>query len=324
MKKVFVIILLSLAILSLSVSSFALSFDGDEFPQMKYTALVPWSEISVTADYCTWRFAPFGSTFYVTNGDHGQVRDPSYAEASMGVVGWTYTDGDEPTLEVLTVEAVQRGYSQPSTYRGGLVEYTFDRARQDVVISFTARNFHVTRSMWNALESSCWCNFPGTALFDIQCSINYYGVDSVSGDLSSKNLYFERQGLVGDTSYRMFPAWSDLSGKGLEPFADGYTIQEITLTFLVDNYQGNFYYGNLYDYSTAQSYTPPVYVKEEVIEKETIIEVPAEELNLYNWLIEPIEQFFLIELFPGITLGGLVGIFVMILVSFGLIKLWGK
>lgn len=326
MKKALIAFVLILLVLSLSVSTFALSYDGEEFKQTKYYSLIPWSEINYSDGSQTWRFAPYGSTYYRTTSEHGQPSDPSYAESDLIVVGWDFTGGEEPSPEQLHVSASQTYYSQASRYYANYVNYDFGYSgqNQNVVITLYCRNVHVTYAQWNALHNYCFVRLPGTSLFDLSVAINYYGVDTSTNSLASKNIYFEQQALVGDTSHKMFPSWEVFTNGGLDTFSDGYMIKDMVLTFIVDSYQGDISIGNLYYNEGLLAPNIPVFDKEVTVEKEVIVEVPEEELDLFSWLINPIEKFFAIEFFPGISLGGVAGVLVMILVALALIKLWGS
>ena len=319
----FVIIVL---LCSVAVPCSALSYDGEEFPQSKLYAVIPWTEIAYSASNQTWRFAPFGSTYFRTSSAHGQVRDPSYAESTQHIAGWTYTDGEEPSPEVLTVKATQTYYSQPSIYYANFINYNFvypGSQNNNVQVVLHCRNLHVTYTQWDALSNYCRAKLPGTALFDISVAINYYGVDPEQNALVPKNIYFERQALVGGTQYKIFPSWEVFTAGGLDTFSNGYMIQDITLTFDIQTYQGNISIGNLYYGSDVLRPDIPIFEKEVIVEKVVIKEVPQEDLNLFNWFIEPIQKFFEIEFFPGISLGAVAGIFAAIFVVLALIKLWG-
>lgn len=326
-KRILTIICCLVFLLALAVPSFALSYDGNEYPQTPFYSLIPWDEIAYTENGSTWRFAPYGSTYYRTNVQHGQDRDPAYAETEQYVVGWTYDDGEEPTVEYLTVYANQTYYSQPSIYYANYVNYQLESSSGNgtgVKLQFTCRNVHLTQTQWNALYNYAWVKATGNSIFDLSVNIAFVGVDTEQNELASRSLYFERQALTGGGSqWKYLPDWSALTAKGLDTYSNGYMIKQITLTLEFDTLPTTFSIGNLYYNATVLEPDIPVFEKEVVTEKEIIVEVPEEELDLFSWIINPIEKFLNVEFFPGISIGGIFGIFVMIFVAIALIKIWG-
>lgn len=327
-RRLLIAIVLSLCICCLCVQSFALSYDGGEFTQQAFYAVIPWSEMTYSTNWSTWRFAPYGSTYYRTPVEHGQDRDPSYAETFQYIAGWTYTDGDNPSVEQMDLYASQTYYSQPSQYYANYVNYDFNEntsVETNAQITLKCRNVHVTQTQWNALYNYCWAKFSGDALFDLIVDISFVGVNSTNDGLESRSIHFERQALTGNNDqWKVFPSWDAFTSKGLGTYANGYMIKEITMTFDCSTFKGIFSIGNLYYNNSILEPDIPIFEKEIIVEKEIVKEVPVEELNLFNWIIGPIENFFSIEFFPGITLGGILGAFVVILVVLALIKLWGS
>lgn len=323
MKKLLIVFICILCILCcMVVPTFAASFDGGEFQQTKYYSVIPWSEVVYSGSSSTFRFDAYGNSYYRTASGHGQVRDPAYAETEDYIMGWTYLDGDEPTLEYLTVISNQVYYSQPSQYYANYINYDFDynNTTTNVQIQFICRNVHLTRTQWNSLHNYAYLNIPDSAsAFDVEVSLTYWGESN--NELVKKNAFNTQQALRGDTNINWLPSY-DIFSNDVQPFNDGFMIEEMILTINIETFNGVVKLGNLYYNNSILKPDIPVFEKEVYTDRIVEVEVPPEDLNLFNWIVQPIWEFFNIEFYPGISIGGILGAFLAIMIALALIRLW--
>lgn len=321
------LMVLTVSIYPVSASSYT---DSDGPNPHRFYALIPFSSKSVTVDSYAFHSGADANFFDFALGS-GYTNDecPTRSPIVSTQVGWDYVSGVEPVPVVLETAQVTEHYTNSSSYYAASTNYAFKldgSTPRSLKVTFVADDFHIDSSKWYALANNALLYLPSAATVRVSFDVTYYslGSDSKSFTMhhgSTSNLV----STSGPQSVKYYPSFTTLFKESGSLINGGYSVARLVLTLEFDNYPGQVGLGMLYGQSNyaVEDFGVIETTKEVIVEKEVVKVVPAEELDLFSWLIPPIEAFFNLEFFPGISLGGIMSLLAVILFVVLFLKLFG-
>ena len=319
-------LLICLIVLTVSIYPVsASSFQGIDTPNpYRFYALIPYSTKSVTVSGTTFSSGVDGGFFDFL--PECELPDyPTRSPISSEQVGWEL-DG---AINTLQTDFVTEPYSTGSNYYGAFDYYLFKAngsVPKSLKMSLVAEDFHITADEWWDLWDNALLYLPAAATVRVSFDVTYYSLGSDGSTFtmhhgSTSNLV----STSGPGSVKYYPAYWTLFSESGTLIDGGYSVGRLVMTLEFDNYPGKVGLGMLYAQHEFDVEKVGVVetTKEVIVEKEVVKVVPAEELDLFSWLIPPIQAFFNMQLFPGISLGGIISALAIILMVFLIIRSLG-
>ncbi len=312
-KRIAAVVAMVLILGCMCIPAAAGGIDGGELAYNTYYALIPYCTMAVRSGYVTYNYAAQGQTYMRTSAafDYGETGyDHTYMPMTINAIGWVFEDGNTASQEPLEGGYRQVYYSQGSSYYATTNEWTWKAQVNQV--SMTASGFGMTLAMYDTLESYAYLNLPAGTRANVSVTAVYYSLsDDGSEWWQHTNTVTKSITATSAGNYTYYPA--DVFRHDLNYPGGNIPVAELTISIQFPAGLGTsakismgMLYGRKFDGMSLMADTVAT------ITVDNIIEVPAEDLNLFNWLIEPIGAFFGIELFPGVSLGAIIGIFVVI------------
>ena len=303
----------------------ASSYEGSDGVQpRRFYALIPFSSKSVTVSGVTFHSGVDGGFFDFVP-EYGYDEYPTRSPISSDQVGWDLA-GD---MSMLHTDFVTDPYSNNSGLYTAFDRYSFKAdgsTPKSLKLTLVAEDFHLTSDEWWDLWNNALLYLPAAATVRVSFDVTYYsmGSDGCTFTMhhgSSSNLV----STSGPESVKYYPAYWTLFSESGALIDGGYSIGRLVMTLEFDNYPGEVGLGMVYGQHEFDVEKVGVIetTKEVIVEKEVVKVVPAEELDLFSWLIPPIQAFLDMELFPGITLGGIMGVLAVVLIVFLVIRALG-
>lgn len=322
-KRIAAIVAIALILGCMCIPAAAGGIDGGELAYNTYYALIPYSTMAVRSGYVTFNYAAQGQMYMRTSAafDYGVTGyDPTYMPMVISAYGWAFEDGNTASQEPLEGDYRQVYYSQGSSYYATTNEWSWGSTVNQV--SMTATGFGMTLAMYDTLESYAYLYLPAGTRVTVSVTAVYYSLsDDGSEWWQHTNTVTKSITPTSAGNYTYYPA--DVFRHDLNYPGGNIPVAELTISIQFPAGLGQetkislgMLYGRKFDGMSVMADT----VATKTVER--VVEVPVEELNLFNWIIEPIGAFFGLELFPGISLGGIIGVFVAIVLVVIFLKIF--
>ena len=295
----------------------ASSYQGtDSVNVYRQYSLIPFSSKVVSDGMRSWSSGA-DSIFLDLPVNVDPAVNPTFSPVESVQYGWDYAEGDAPEAVLLSTTSSTEVY--PIDYTQYSAAYSFydfkidNRKPNSLFVQFLAENFHITTVEWLYLQTSAKLHFDAATSFAVHFDVVYYQLNEAGTELvrhtGATSLQYSTDG-PGDVNY--FPGVYDLFTDAIYLVNHGMIIESLSVTFDFSSYTGRFGVGMLYSPTrrSPDSYAFVPVIQEVIVEKEVIkeVKVPAEDLDLFSWIISPIAKFFDLEFFPGISIGKIFGV----------------
>lgn len=276
-----------------------------------YYAMIPYQLMAVNDGSMVFNYAAQGQTYMRTSQDFDREingLDPAYLSLDIKAYGWYWDAYDSAELVFLNGTYSQMYYSNPSNYYATTNEWFWDLPIKSV--SMFPSGFGIPLESYDKLAKYAYLTLPAGVSCTVTVSATYY---SLSDDGSQwerhvangvKNIVASAAGNYTYYPERLFQTDYDYPGSCVP--VDQFSISIEFTKSLSANQHVSFgmLYGNHYD--AVEIMASKVPTKETV--KTEYIEIAAEDLDLWSWMIRPVLSFFDVEIFPGISIGGVAAV----------------
>lgn len=315
MKKLLLLIsAVSLTALSIVAPVSAATYSDSSFDNFdRYFAVIPWREIEIHDQGDVFYMDAFGSFLDVAS-EFDTLESPVFSPVVGEQLGFQYDpDASDangvPTSLAFTYEQSFSGEVQG--YQRGTNYFEFQRDGYDLQnfnFYVWAKDFTLSKMEYSFLSSVSYIHLPANVICDVSVTVGYYVLNEDGSSWDYKTGTARKT--VGDQlggSYSYMPGINALFDVTALSPVERFVVSFLSVDLKFAGAPGKFGMDMLYG-DEPVSVGALMSSKVATVYQDKIVEVPASDLDLYSWIIGPLGKFFEISFFPGITLGGLIGV----------------
>lgn len=338
-KKILAVFGCVFVLLACMIPAFAHGYENSDYPggRITYYSAIPFSHIVASFEGTDhWIIPPLPGTYSRFSNNAAQTEFPTNPSASHELRIWSSEIEDYRYLNYTS------GFNDNVTVMGADLmvwnDYEFlDNGVYDVSnfsLRLSARNFMISKADLSRfisnspliVKDSCTVSCSISITFNAKCADGQVRNYTISSSKSINASADQRVSIFNPLS--SFAGWpTTLDGNSLFIAVDSL---QIDLGF--SDLRGGFSLGSLMlrdprrmqvildDFKTIKTETieVPVYIDRPV---EVPVPVPMEKLDMFSWIVRPVESFFELEFYPGISVGGIFTLILAAAAIFAIFKL---
>ena len=329
-KRIFALIACTFIVAACALSVSAAGYLEDDFSndyEVNYS-IVPFQYMWIV-DHFGQRYMvePFANLFYFSK------TGGTIAEECRTVTGWVDDGGVEPVPEILEYVHTMAEVHDINSVRVVNNHFTItsdSRLLTSGGFTLRAADFWIRAEHWDEFARHFAINQDKPAGNYRSDLTVFYAVFDKQGNATESVSNYKSSATKSTLTLHPIRSASELFDPS--SLVDGYIyISSLSIQVYFDGfYRGGFSLDVPYLHPSEVDYVPHLFriADTQIVEKEVIKEVikvvPAEELDLFSWLVAPIETFFGLEVYPGISIGGIGALILVVLVVGAVLVLFKK